>query len=944
MGANIPSHDQLLDKRLIWLEKRYKSLGERHYLDKALCLAEHGVSTFTANPATHARWLSNHALNLERRFDLDRNMQDLNDAVQILEKSLELTQDDDPSLPLRLSNLVAALQGRYQRTGDVNDLHLAVSYSDKSVELTHHLEPAKASSWMRQMARILWTRYDQTNNLEDLKLALGRANQALSVTPQSTEDIQDCRALLGSIYSTMFSRTRDPMDMDQALAYYALAISENPHGEFMRIDILEDDAMLLGSWYNMTKDVTDLDTPITMMRMVLEARKESAGSRRWGNTSLALADLLLSRYQRTGNDDELNEAMEHCHNALHTTESDLPQRSKQLWLAAKTLGVRYEKHRNKRDMRECVELLQRALKLPSDPLHLIKTGRRAISILACLMGEMEQADAVAKETLSLLPLLCGRNLNRSDQQFVMQHCQGLVSFGCALSLHKGDAIEALQRVEFGRGVVLGHLIDKRNDLSELKISHAELAEKYMRLQEMVFFNMDELPPALQEKACLDRQNAAMELAKLEEEIRGVPGFADFNKHPTVEQYQEYAAEGYVVIVNVINIRADAIIVSKSGVEHVPLELERFISDDAPPKIRVAMNHKSVRERDLVQSYIQDGNAQDGMLPAQDAPQSAHEEGRRGDSIEGDLRNISLEEDDGSDGMEWLWLSCVEPVLRRLPLSRSPHRLWWMGCGYASSLPFHAAGRYVDGRFEGCIDRTISSYTTTIKALKYTRDLSSRMQKPQGGKPSLLLVTMPTTPGQSPLPGVEDEEEAVRGSLDDKASVISLKHPSAREVLDRIGECNITHFACHGISDAADPSESHILLQRKNQSGEFDQGVDKLKVSAILDVVSQGKASIAYLSACSTAESKSEMLNEEGIHLSSAFQIAGFPHVVGSLWPVRGEVCVLVACLFYQNLVRDDGPGLGKGAVVEGLRNAVLELRENSEFGVRSWAPFVHFGP
>lgn len=794
------------------------------------------------------------------------------------------------------------------------------------------------------MARILTIRYDQTKNLEDLKLALDRAHQALSVTPQSPEDIQDCRAIIGSIYAAKFSRTHNPMDMDQALAHCALTISDNPHRLSMRIDILENAAMIAASLYNETKDVKDLDFPIEMMRMVMEGRRKASGGKSWGNTSLGLANLLLSRYQNTGNDDELNEAIEHCHNALRTTEDDLPQRSKQLWLAAKTLGVRYERHRNKRDMQGCVNLLQQALKLPSDPLHRIQTGRRAIILLARVMGEMEKADAVAEQTLSLLPLLCGRNLNRRDQEFVISHCQGLVSFGCALSLHKGDVTEALQRVEFGRGMVLGHLIDKRNDLSQLKISHTELAEKYVRLQNMVFLNMDELPPAMQEKACLDRQDAAKELTKVEEKIRNVPGFADFNKHPTVDQYQEYAAEGYVVIVNVINIRADAMIVSKSGIEHVPLELEKFLSDDAPDKIRREMNYASVEDRDIIQSYVRDDKAHNGILPAQDAPKSAEKDGRRHGNNKGDLRNISLEEDDGSDAMEWLWLSCVEPVLRRLPPSQSPHRVWWIGCGYASSLPFHAAGRYVDGTFEGCIDRTISSYTTTIKALKYTRDLSSRIQESQGERPSLLLVTMPTTPGQCPLPGVEDEEEAVRDSVDDKASVLSLKHPSAREVLDRIGECNITHFACHGASDVADPLESHILLQRKGQSGEFVQSVDKLKVSAILDVVNWGKAGIAYLSACSTAQSKVNTLNEEGIHLSSAFQIAGFPHVVGSLWPVRDEVCVLVARLFYQNLVRDDGSRLRKGAVAEALRNSLLELRKSSEFDVRSWAPFVHFGP
>lgn len=532
------ANDCLLDRRLKWLEKRYESLGKRDFLEKALSLAERGVSTFTADPHMHARWLCNHALNLARRFDLDRNIQDLNEAVRILERSLELTEGDDPALPERLSNLVTILHRRYDRTGDVNDMDLAVSYSDKSVERTHYLEPAKASSWMRKMARILAIRYEQTNSLEDLKLALDRAQQALSVKPQSPEDIQDCQALIWSIYAAKFSRTHNPMDLDQALAHSAPTISDNPHGQFMSIDILENSAMILASPYNETKDVKNLDFPIEMMRMVLKGRKKAAGGERWGNTSLGLADLLLSRCQKTGNDDDLNQAMKHCHNALHTTEDDLPQRSKQLWLAAKTLGVRYEKHRNKQDMQGCVNLLQQALKLPSEPLHRITTGRKAISLLACVMGEMEQADAVAEQTLSLLPLLCGRNLNRRDQEFVIAHSQGLVSLGCALSLHKGDVAEALQRVEFGRGMVLGHLMDKRNDLSQLKISHTELAEKYMRLQNMVFLNTDGLPPALQGKACLDRQNAAKELTKVEEEIREVPGFADFNKHPTVEQYQE----------------------------------------------------------------------------------------------------------------------------------------------------------------------------------------------------------------------------------------------------------------------------------------------------------------------------------------------------------------------------------------------------------------------
>jgi CHAT domain-containing protein len=43
--------------------------------------------------------------------------------------------------------------------------------------------------------------------------------------------------------------------------------------------------------------------------------------------------------------------------------------------------------------------------------------------------------------------------------------------------------------------------------------------------------------------------------------------------------------------------------------------------------------------------------------------------------------------------------------------------------------------------------------------------------------------------------------------------------------------------------------------------------------------------LAYLSACSTAKNQAEVLQDEGLHLMAACQLAGFQHVIGSLWAV-----------------------------------------------------------
>jgi CHAT domain-containing protein len=126
-------------------------------------------------------------------------------------------------------------------------------------------------------------------------------------------------------------------------------------------------------------------------------------------------------------------------------------------------------------------------------------------------------------------------------------------------------------------------------------------------------------------------------------------------------------------------------------------------------------------------------------------------------------------------------------------------------------------------------------------------------------------------------------------------------------------------------------------------------VDRLTVSRISDVITQGRAWIAYLSACSTAQVKTLKLADGGLHPASAFQVAGFAHVVGSLWPVADDVCVQVAKLFYENLSKGDfaknHPVQSSNlAVAAALRGAVLEVRSERTSDPLGWAAFIHLGP
>ncbi|KAI1460607.1 hypothetical protein F4805DRAFT_416453 [Annulohypoxylon moriforme] len=63
--------------------------------------------------------------------------------------------------------------------------------------------------------------------------------------------------------------------------------------------------------------------------------------------------------------------------------------------------------------------------------------------------------------------------------------------------------------------------------------------------------------------------------------------------------------------------------------------------------------------------------------------------------------------------------------------------------------------------------------------------------------------------------------------------------------------------------------------------------------------------LGYLSACSTRSNDVDDLADESIHPIGALQLAGFRHIVGTLWNVSEEYCVHVARVLYETL-RDEG--------------------------------------
>ncbi|KAH7150709.1 hypothetical protein DER46DRAFT_638595 [Fusarium sp. MPI-SDFR-AT-0072] len=91
-----------------------------------------------------------------------------------------------------------------------------------------------------------------------------------------------------------------------------------------------------------------------------------------------------------------------------------------------------------------------------------------------------------------------------------------------------------------------------------------------------------------------------------------------------------------------------------------------------------------------------------------------------------LRTIVLPELSASKAR--LWHIIAEISASKTHPSEGLPRVWWIGSGLASSMPFHAAGVHTRGSTENAYCRLISSYTQSINELAYAQDEAKRAQE------------------------------------------------------------------------------------------------------------------------------------------------------------------------------------------------------------------------
>lgn len=887
------------------------------------------------------RWES-YASASEYRFDLRSDLESLDAAISAYERALERTATGEDERAELMNSLAVALTKRFLQTSVPADQARYTELIRQSLATT--TDAVDAARYRGNLAVALLVTSAQRSDLEGVDTAVDMARRALADLPpghpaeadvrsglslglrfrsqliQSLADAQEAVELgqasatasedlpkqaqrvanLAFSQTLLAQRTLQPAGLDPAISVGRAAVAACPEGDPTRFLLLGHLAQLLLMRYRAEGRPADLEEAIGTGRLALAAVSASPRHGELGSALLNLGIALQTRFEQESDPADLDQAIE----CFRKGRSSLPIPALQVACMA-LLASALETRGTRADRASAVRLLTAAAEGEEfPPTARIMAAREGARLQAA--SSRPAASDLLRGAVLLLPRVVPRRLERDDQQYAIGQFDGLAADAAALTLADRTlppgkrAVRALRLLEAGRAVLLSQALETRTDLTELGSEHRELADRYVAL-------CTELERG--SGAAADR--TARAFAELQEQIRALPGFASFGLPTRGEDLVAQARGGHLVVFNVSRYRCDALVVTPKGVRTVRL---RGLTYDAV-----------TRMVDVFQQALRDCTDENS-------------DPRTAQSV---LARI----------LRYLHHRATFPALAALGHDRVPRkglplpRVWWAPGGRLGQLPIHAAGYHgvTPGRYRWAVmDRVISSYTPTIGALQHARQRAARAPSLPDRALVVALATTPGLPGTARLAAVAKEAALVRGLLPDPVllcepglftgpSAGAADLPTTTNVLENLPGCTISHFVCHGTSDPADPSRSRLILQDPDTP---------LTVSALAPV-DIGNARLAYLSACSTAATAGTDLLDESIHLTSAFQLAGFPHVIGNLWEASDGVAQRIAERFYAGITTGDGPDPGRSAA--SLHNAVQEIRSDNPDHPFLWAGYLHAG-
>jgi hypothetical protein len=917
------------------LQTRFERTGNQADLDEAIKIGRDAVAACPADHPARAGYLPMLGTALRLRFERTGALADLDEAIDAARYAVEATPADHPARAGYLSNLATALRLRFERTGELANLDQAIRAGRDAVAVAPVDEPDLAR-YLSTLATALQTRFERTGDQADGDEAIKIGRDAVAVAPVDEPDLARYLSTLATALQTRFGRSGDQADLDEAIKIGLDAVAVAPIDHPDRAGYLSNLGTALRLRFERAGELADLDQAIEAGGEAVAVAPGDHPARAGYLSTLAAA--LRLRFGRAGELADLDQAIDAARYAVDATPADRPARADYLFNLATALRTRFEARGVLDDLNTAIIAYREAVAVAAASPRVRVLAASSWGQCALQAGNSSSAVEGYAAAIELLPLVAWHGLDQATREHVLREWAGLASDAAAAAVVAGRAARAVELLEAGRSMLWTQALHLRQDLADLQERAPDLAAVLEASRAVLdapstsmihdldtVGDVDQVQAAKQQ-ALEKRRQAARDWDAAVDQVRWIEGFEHFLRPFPFTDLRAAATDGPVVIVNISRHGSHALIVTPATRPHPDPSVLVVDLPDAP--MSIVLDQAST----LLSALDRAGNPTTGGL--------MREAGRHA----------------VFDVLAWSWQSIAEPVLSALGHTDAPReriedwpRVWWCPTGPATVLPLHAAGRYprtttqyaamgeAAAFAETVAGRVISSYTPTLTTL-----IRARI-RPAPSRVRQLAVGMPEAPsyapGAGPLPAVRDELKLLASYLPPPEHATHLfGHTATRQaVLKALPGHSWLHLSCASVQDPADASLSAFLLD------------DQPLTLADLAALNLRETDLAYLSASQTATGDIRLL-DEALHLAGALQLAGYRHVLATMWSIFDAAAPAMADVIYAHLLHPD-PGHPNptdrpqaARAPYALHDAVTRLRQAYPGEPLLWAPYIHLGP
>lgn len=905
------------------LGRLYRETRSASHLLEAIDIGREVSTGFYGNNADKARYLGDLGTAIWDRYQMTDCLGDLHEFIQISKEALSTCMRDSSYRFKLLNDVGVGLGEQHMKTGSLQDLEEAVTFAQASIGEILENHPNQARH-LANLSVVIGDRFLITGSMDDLDSAIHYAKAAVD---KATANHCERGIYLNNLairHLDRYDRSKSTTDWQAALDFAKSAVAATHPTDPKRAILLNNIAKCYHDRHKELGTSDLLEASVDYTRTAMRESRLSQGHTDQARRSFNLGAILGVRFKDSGQLEDLQDSIRYIEIAVNESPNDFPERARYLHDLGVNFYDRFQKQQDLHDLQLARECFSDCLgQNNATPLQRLRGGRKAAGI-AIEQQAWQLAAAYLSQCIDLVPRISSRSSSHDDLHHILQQLSGLGPLAAWVYLRAGrSVIESLQALEQCRGIISSLIMDSRSDVSLLIESHPEVAARYCGLRKAVarqgLFN-ERCTLSFEKNSYLsDSLKLAHDLKNLEAlevKIRTLPGFERFQLPPTEDEMLDLSKNGPIVSVSLTNHGCQAFLIANNTIQYQ--DFPEVTSSDVIEHIPWQLMNSEFSSRDP--KYIVGSSQADKASNAQGTAST---------------QSAMIE------SMQWLWNTIVQPVLAEMGLlwetvpSSSLPCIYWVSSGPVALLPFHAAGNHGPGSNENTLSHLSSSYIPTLKMLHHSR----KLQRGHNLIDKVLVVTMPTTPARpgthhDPL-NVDIEVDAIYKSFGNPNSVEILPNPEPCQVLEKLPEYSIVHFACHGKSNPKNPSQSALLLGKAVPAELSAENIRALNHES---------AQIAYLSACSTAKLGGYNLTDEVVHLASTFQLAGFRDVIGTLWEVDDDAAGKVAAKFYKYLLIQSPDFACR--VSRALHLAITDLKQEEGNGVNIslWAAFVHFGP